>query len=87
MKIRPIGAQATSAGRATSTRKSQHANAEGRICPLQVARIPDQDGDIGLRPARLAKINDEELVALVELLAQMLSADPVARAIPLRRAA
>jgi hypothetical protein len=57
------------------------------LWPLQSAQISGHDDPLLLRPPKLEGMTDEQLGELIDLVAEMLSAEPEAKVVPLRRAA
>ena len=72
-------------GRRNRTRPGMEAGA--RLWPLPKTDVTGHDDRVRLRPQKLATMTEDRFEELIDLLAEMLSGDPEAKAFPLRRAA
>jgi hypothetical protein len=61
--------------------------AGARLWPPPHADVPGHDDPIHLRPPKLATMTEDHFEELIDVLAEMLSGDPEAKAVPLRRVA
>jgi hypothetical protein len=76
-----------SAQSARRNRKAPSTRTGARLWPLPSAGVPGHDHPIRLRPPKLAILTEDHTEELIDLLAEMLSGDPEAKAFPVRRAA
>ncbi len=87
MKTHATGPKSTLAQPARRNRKDPNIRAGARLWPLLNAEVPGHDDPISVRPPKLAIMTENQLRELVDLLAELLSGDPEAKAIPFRRVA
>lgn len=87
MKTRATGPKSTLAQPAMRNRKGPIIRAGARLWPLLSADIPGHDDPISVRPPKLAIMTEDHFEEFMNLLAEMLSGDPGAKAFPLRRVA
>ena len=87
METPASGTRSTSAKPAKTNRKRRSTRAGAKLCPVPSGGDPGHDGPIRLQPPKLATMTEDQFMELVDLLAEMLSGGPEAKAYPFRRAA